>query len=316
MKEKIWLRITVFLAITFAATYAYELLLLPRLIFNPNLAALSSLFVGAAMIFPALGVLLTRLVTKEGFRDARIAPNFRGRLRFYFIAWLAPAAATAVGGAAFFLAYPGSFDGSLSALSAQYGAVVGLLDVRLLAVLLLILSLFVAPVSNAALCFGEEWGWRGYLVPKLIEKMPVVPAMLISGVIWGLWHAPLTALGHNYGTAYRGFPWLGIAAMCGFCVAVGIVLSYVSLKTRSCLPAVVGHATINGFAAAPLLFAKPAYVDPFVGPAPTGYLGGCAFIALALTLLILMVRDSRRGALVAPPAEKRRKKTAETIESE
>ena len=81
------------------------------------------------------------------------------------------------------------------------------------------MAVLLAPVLNIVTTTGEEWGWRGYLVPKLTEKLSVVPTLLISGIIWGLWHAPLTVMGHNYGLGYSGYPYTGILAMCAFCVA-------------------------------------------------------------------------------------------------
>ncbi|GAA2820995.1 hypothetical protein GCM10020220_006760 [Nonomuraea rubra] len=68
--------------------------------------------------------------------------------------------------------------------------------------------------------FGEEWGWRGWLVPWLSAEAGVSRGLLISGLIWGLWHAPLTLLGYNY-------PNLGAWAalvFVGFCVTFGLVL--------------------------------------------------------------------------------------------
>ena len=37
----------------------------------------------------------------------------------------------------------------------------------------------------------EEYGWRGYAQEPLQEKMGVIPASLVIGVIWGIWHLPL-----------------------------------------------------------------------------------------------------------------------------
>ncbi len=38
---------------------------------------------------------------------------------------------------------------------------------------------------------SEELGWRHFLQPKLERKIPFIPAVLIVGVIWALWHLPL-----------------------------------------------------------------------------------------------------------------------------
>lgn len=83
----------------------------------------------------------------------------------------------------------------------------------------------VAPLLNFMACFGEEWGWRGYLLPHLSERHGMRIAVPASGVIWGLWHAPITVLGHNYGLDYPGWPLLGILAMCCLCVALSYLFS-------------------------------------------------------------------------------------------
>ena len=65
----------------------------------------------------------------------------------------------------------------------------------------------------------------------------------------------------------------GIAAMCLFCVVVGIFLTYVTVRTGSCLAAAIGHGAINGFVSAALLFSVTGG-NPFVGPLPVGVVGG------------------------------------------
>lgn len=99
----------------------------------------------------------------------------------------------------------------------------------------------VAPLLNCITCFGEEWGWRGYLLPHLMEKRSITFSVVVGGIIWGLWHAPITALGHNYGLDYPGWPILGIVAMCCFCVALSCLFSWLTLRAKSCLPAVFAH---------------------------------------------------------------------------
>ena len=62
----------------------------------------------------------------------------------------------------------------------------------------LILALAVMAVTFIGfLTFGEEYGWRGYLLPKLLP-LGEVKAAVIVGLIWGPWHAPILIAGLNY----------------------------------------------------------------------------------------------------------------------
>lgn len=54
----------------------------------------------------------------------------------------------------------------------------------------LILGIFVL-VFFLGGSFGEEFGWRGYLFPKLAERYRPVAAAMILGIVWAVWHLPL-----------------------------------------------------------------------------------------------------------------------------
>ena len=156
-------------------------------------------------------------------------------------------------------------------------------------------AVFLAPIMNFITCFGEEWGWRGYLLPKMKNLLPTVPMLLVTGLIWGLWHAPMTIIGHNYGLGYWGFPFTGIAMMCVFCIVLGIFLSYITIKTGSCIPAILAHGAINGFAAIGMYFTHDGG-NPFIGPAPTGIIGIIPFILAAIPMVIYLKRNEKGTA--------------------
>jgi len=48
----------------------------------------------------------------------------------------------------------------------------------------------------------EELGWRGYAQEPLQEKIGVIPASLVIGVIWGIWHLPLWFMAGDLHSAY------------------------------------------------------------------------------------------------------------------
>ncbi|SDE15230.1 CPBP family intramembrane glutamic endopeptidase [Auraticoccus monumenti] len=153
--------------------------------------------------------------------------------------------------------YPADFVG-LSAfrqlLDAQAGAAgVGELPLSVGAIVALQLAtLPLAAVLNLIPALGEEIGWRGWLLPKLMP-LGTVPALLVSGVVWGLWHAPVILLGYNYPDAPG---WLGLTMMVGTCTVFGAVFGWLRLRSGSVWPAALAHAAFNGAAGTYLLFAR------------------------------------------------------------
>ena len=127
-----------------------------------------------------------------------------------------------------------------------------------LAVLQVVQAIVLAPVLNAVFTLGEELGWRGYLLPKLLP-LGQWRALLISGLIWGLWHAPVILLGYNY----PGRPLLGMAMMTILCVILGILFGWTRLATGSVWPAVIAHGSLNGSAGLISVFARAGTeIDP------------------------------------------------------
>lgn len=295
-KKQTLKQLLLYLLFTFGLTWAYCLLVVYPMANGETLegvpALATQLLVAAAMFFPAIGVFLTRLITGEGFQNAYLRPNLKKNIRYYLLAWFGPGILTFAGAALYFLLFKGTFDPdcgymrlTMEASGVPYEAQA--VPMNLLMLIQTLQALFLAPALNFFTCFGEEWGWRGYLLPKMSKLLPTVPMLLITGIIWGLWHAPLTIIGHNYGLGYWGFPFTGIAMMCLFCIVLGIFLSYVTLKTGSCIPAILGHGAINGIGAIGIYFTADGG-NPFIGPAPTGIIGIIPFAATAIAMSIYL----------------------------
>jgi membrane protease YdiL (CAAX protease family) len=101
-------------------------------------------------------------------------------------------------------------------------------------------AVLASPFIALLLGFGEEYGWRGYLQSELI-RLGKVKGIALLGVIWGLWHAPVIVMGHNY----PEYPVAGIFLMTGYTVGLAFVLGYAVLKSGSVLLAAFLHALNN-----------------------------------------------------------------------
>lgn len=201
-------------------------------------------FVSLGMLCPALAVLLTRYVTKEGFavtgKDSMLLGiSFKDKKWIYFvIAMLLPWIYYELGEGVTLLLSPGAFD-------ADYLARLGITDNERAIVYLQPITMMISGSLASFAAYGEEAGWRGYMMPKMVKLWGVKKAVFIGGIIWGMWHWPLTCVGHNFGRDYWGYPFTGFAAMCVMCIFMGIILTFVTYRSGSIWPATILHAVNN-----------------------------------------------------------------------
>ena len=247
----------IYLGITFAISWAmFFSFIMPGNSFfdeNGSLSGIGNLIRTLGMLCPALGVIITRFITKEGFKLSGEGSMMLGidlknrKYIFYILAILLPWVYTELGYALTAALSPGAFDKDFFA---------GVTDDARNAYMFPLMAI----VSGVFFSFGglgEELGWRGYMMPKLINICGTGKAVIIGGIIWGIWHWPLTYVGHNFGTDYRGYPWVGFAGMAFLCVFMGILLTFVTVKTGSVWPAAILHAVNN---------AQPSIIQFFINP--------------------------------------------------
>jgi membrane protease YdiL (CAAX protease family) len=177
------------------------------------------------MFGPALAALvMRRFFTHEGIRGSLGA---RRSWRYYAIAVLAPIVVVVA--------------------SLAISAATGLADFHAgdkpLWALFVVLLVIDIPLSTIA-TLGEEYGWRGYLLPKLLP-LGQVKASAIVALVWAPWHLPLLLVGLNYGGK-------DVFAVLAFMLALTLVMSL--LLTRlfvlaggSVLVTAVAHASFNAF---------------------------------------------------------------------
>lgn len=183
---------------------------------------------------------------------------------------------------AHFSGFQAMLDGQLAALGPEQAATVtaAMPPVGVL-IALQLLAIPVGGVINTAFALGEELGWRGWLTPAL-RPLGVWPAILITGVVWGLWHSPLILIGYNFGYT----DWRGVALMVGGCVAWGALLAWARLRSGSVWPAAIGHGALNASAGVVMLFAA-AGEKPDMGV--VGPLGMVAWAVIAVVVVVLVL---------------------------
>jgi uncharacterized protein len=210
------------------------------------------------MWIPALSSFVARIVRREGIAD--ISFRFGGREG----AWALVAAvvfplvvATIAYGSAWafhlvdYQTPPGGFFPFLGLAITKYAAI-GLL--------------FTA---------GEEIGWRGYMLPRLVDGGVPQP-LLVSGIIWAFWHFPLILSGK-----YAAGPNPGLSAAIFLVDVVGIayIIGALRLRTGSVWPAVLLHAEWNSIIQGP-------FDGSSTGPGAKIWVGEEGYLVAAASLII------------------------------
>jgi uncharacterized protein len=197
------------------------------------------------MWIPGLVSIGFRIAFKEGFRDV----GWRlGKGGYWLWAYLCPLALAALSVFVGFLFKKAVVAADLSEQSMAYvgffklpwlsgnSSTPGLLGQRFLAVALISMA------SGFVFALGEELGWRGYLLTRLMQSGWPFP-ILLSGLIWGVWHAPLFILtGYAHGAIA-----LSLVMFTLMTVLFGTFIGWLRLASGSVFVAALAHASFNAF---------------------------------------------------------------------
>ena len=145
-------------------------------------------------------------------------------------------------------------------------------------------------------CLLEEIGWRGFLLPKLMS-LGQLPALFLSGALWGFWHTPFKLVDIN-----NGHPSIMLlsALVCFplFSTFFGVLVGWTRLKSGSIWPAVIMHAAYDSTATVlPMFFAHGFPRDEHLlnspllsaDPLHTSIIGWPGWILLSVVIAIMVV---------------------------
>ncbi|WP_303837266.1 CPBP family intramembrane glutamic endopeptidase [Ruminococcus flavefaciens] len=269
-------RLGIYLLIVFAFMLFY--ILCAKLMHHSN-----TVYYIIYMIFsfsPAIASLITRAVTKEGFRDMKLHLHLTGNIRYYLIAFGLPLVCLS----AMFL-LPVFVSGHAAWLGEfTFGNV--------LSNAFLLIS-FSAVQSIGLL--GEELGWRGYMNQKMEPLLGTVGTCLVGGVVWGLWHLPMDIAGYLNGngtlTEALGSAFGRLAMLTCF----GAFLMWLTKKTDSIFSAVIAHFMYNESQGAVMsLLVQGNIPEDASLPLWTDVMRYLPLLVIAVIFMILLLKNKKK----------------------
>ena len=274
--------ILAFLSITFVITYVIEggLILSGFRISQFTPVFYGQLVIAAVMWVPALAAILTiKFITREGFAITNL--RFGSWKPYLASGLLVPTCFVVIYGLTWLLGL-GQPDWKLDQffMTIQSAAGTDLPATPSPALVLpamFVVTLTISPFINGLFGFGEELGWRGYLLPKLMV-LGKFKAYLLLGIVWGLWHLPLILIGFTY----PGQPVIGLLTFIALTTTFGIYLNELTLRHRSSVLAGWVHGVFNS-----QKLGVWALLFPNVNP----LLGGFAGIIGIVVWLLLGLRE-------------------------
>jgi len=281
-------KILLFILLTFFIDWALVYLFITM---GGKVDSVGIMLLGAAYMF--VPMIVTIVIQKAILKQPLAGPmgiSFKVN-RWFFVAWFLPliiafavmGVSLLIPGVTFTPDMSGFMDSLASALSPEQmeQAMEQLASMPVHPVwLIVVLALISGTTTNAILGFGEELGWRGFLLKEL-GFMGFWKSSALIGFIWGIWHAPLVLLGLNYPQN----PQLGVLLMTSWTILIAPLFSYIRIKSRSVIAASIFHGTINAVPGLAIILIAGG------SDLTVGLTGLAGFVVFALADILLWIYD-------------------------
>ncbi|NUU60753.1 type II CAAX endopeptidase family protein [Paenibacillus agri] len=212
--------------------FVFFALLIPLSILGYVLSMKQEIYVLFLMWTPGLASIFARLILREGISDISLKIGGKRTLKTLPFILLFPVVIGLVGYGIAWITGLVQFDTPDTFIKAPPAVIfTGLLLVQM------VLGTALGVISSV----GEELGWRGYMLTRLIDARVPQP-ILISGLIWGVWHLPLILAGNYYSGPY---PVLSVILFMISITSMGYVIGRLRLTTGSLWAATFLHASWN-----------------------------------------------------------------------
>lgn len=118
-----------------------------------------------------------------------------------------------------------------------------------------LLLLTTAQVVRNSGPLGEEFGWRGYALPRMLKRWSPLVAGTILGLVWTLWHVPAFLFSGIVATPLSDLGWYALGT-----VALSLLMTWLHVRGKGSLlvAGLIPHAVINGLGATGAWRTRPA----------------------------------------------------------
>lgn len=270
-----------------AISYLLAWLLWMPIVFQPALLGKVSgqLLIMPGAMAPAIAAFIVRRwITREGFADARLGVRLRG-WRYFVLALVFPYILVLVITLLVMLLGIGWPNPSLSAVLRAMGQPAVNPDPPLWVVLPF---LSINAILATPLLFGEEFGWRGYLQPRVGGAQHPWRSAIVVGIIWGAWHLPLNLNGYNF----PNHRLLGVPVFLVSCIFLSFIFGWIYHRAASVWAASLAHAALNAVGGSSMLMLFPDRTK-LIWLNPVGLLGWVPLAAMCVAIVMLDRRSAR-----------------------